>query len=395
MPRAVPPCSLQRSLPLRVAPYPGEALDSWLDALAVRHQVSRRALLERCGIAAHPGYGSWMRLLEPADIDRIATITGYDPVVVAALTFSRTVHPDGPLYAAHTLPSTTWGWRAHSRWCPQCLTDTGGRWLLAWRLNWTFACLTHHRLLHDACPACAGRQRSRPPANQIPQLGRCAEPVRDPSGERTRCGADLGQIDESVELVDAATVRSQRLVNALLAGLRPPLRVYGSARPEPQDIFIDVTIIARYVFSHIDDSAAATSLSPELAELCNPAYAANGHKAAPAAHPTARDVAIATTIAVSILDAHDASAAVSLLADVILASAHAGTDRGHNHEALTAPVRLICERAQQSVRNTITRRRRFDATAAKSGQSTTKNRQARTTAREDSRALSSGTRHGR
>ncbi|MFE1907623.1 TniQ family protein [Streptomyces gardneri] len=37
---------------------------------------------------------------------------------------------------------------------PHCLAETGGRWQLAWRLGWSFACTRHHILLADRCPAC-------------------------------------------------------------------------------------------------------------------------------------------------------------------------------------------------------------------------------------------------
>ncbi|MEU0119639.1 TniQ family protein [Streptomyces bobili] len=56
-----------------------------------------------------------------------------------------------------------WG-RAGSRFCPFCLADSGGRWLVAWRLSWSFACTRHHVLLVDRCPAChrVPRLRSHP-----------------------------------------------------------------------------------------------------------------------------------------------------------------------------------------------------------------------------------------
>lgn len=379
-----------------VGPIPGEALDSWLDAIAFRHGVSRRTVLERCAIA-HSGYGAWMRLLDFADTDRIAGVTGCDPAVVAALAFPCTGNPDSALRGAQTLPSSTWAWRAHSRWCPQCLTDTGGRWLLAWRLNWTFVCLTHNRSLQDFCPTCAARQRGRPPGSQMPQLDRCAEPVRDSSGERACCGADLGQDQECVEPVNAAMVHSQRLVNALLAGRRAPLRVYRATQPAPQAIFEDVKIIARYVFTLLGNMPAGTTMPQALADVSIAGGASSGHRAAPAARPAALDIATATAITAAILDTHDVSAAAHLLAEVVLISTYAGAGahRVYNAEALTPRAHLICERAHQYVRSTLTLRRRYDTTAAKSRQSIKRNRQARAMARVDSLAVSSGTRWGR
>ncbi|MGV0743818.1 TniQ family protein [Mycolicibacterium sp. XJ870] len=127
--RATPSVSrIDRSFPLRVAPIQGEALDSWLDAIAHRHHVPRRAVIERCAIAPLSFYGAWIRLLTPADIDGIAQATGYGRHVVDALALPRSGSGVGPLSGARTLPSSTWDWRTSSRWCPQCLTDSGGRW---------------------------------------------------------------------------------------------------------------------------------------------------------------------------------------------------------------------------------------------------------------------------
>lgn len=44
---------------------------------------------------------------------------------------------------------------AGSRFCPQCLIERDGRWLLRWQLSWVFACCRHQALLHDTCPACS------------------------------------------------------------------------------------------------------------------------------------------------------------------------------------------------------------------------------------------------
>jgi len=77
------------------------------------------------------------------------------------------------------------------------LAETGGRWQLAWRLGWSFACLHHHQLLADTCPACRGRQRRRPlPGVAVPTPSRCASPLPGSVGRApTRCGADLTASD--------------------------------------------------------------------------------------------------------------------------------------------------------------------------------------------------------
>jgi hypothetical protein len=42
--------TLLRTLPIRVAPLPGEALDSWLDALALRMRMPTGDLLTSVGL---------------------------------------------------------------------------------------------------------------------------------------------------------------------------------------------------------------------------------------------------------------------------------------------------------------------------------------------------------
>jgi hypothetical protein len=78
--------------------------------------------------------------------------------------------------------------RDGSRYCPQCLAGRDGRWLLAWRLPWVFACTRHRLLLCDRCPACGQPPRAYAGAaagRTAP--GTCPNPVT----RRTWCGADL------------------------------------------------------------------------------------------------------------------------------------------------------------------------------------------------------------
>ncbi|MFI9158736.1 TniQ family protein [Kitasatospora aureofaciens] len=82
----------------------------------------------------------------------------------------------------------------HSRFCPHCLAETGGRWPLAWRVPSTFSCRRHHCLLVDHCPGC----RDRPRLFTNSQHGRstgsthCMRPVRR-DGRWTLCRQDLAE----------------------------------------------------------------------------------------------------------------------------------------------------------------------------------------------------------
>ncbi|WP_370500376.1 TniQ family protein [Mycolicibacterium sp. jd] len=385
---------IDRSFPLRVAPIQGEALDSWLDAIAHRHHVPRRAVIERCAIAPISFYGAWIRLLTPADIDGIAQATGYGRDLVEVLVLPRSGSGVGPLSGARTLPSSAWDWRASSRWCPQCLTDTGGRWLLAWRLNWTFACPIHDCLLQDGCPDCGAPQRCRAPAFVIPELGRCARPIRDLLGQRRRCGAGLTRVPQGVHPLSSSMMRTQRLINALLAGRPSRLRVYGTHQPTPHDMLTDVKTLARYVFTLLGGAADLT-VPADTAGAASPDRSSPGRTTARPTMLSAVHTAKASTLAAAVLDAHDPTAAQHLLAKVILADGKFESHRVYHDEALTPLARLICQRASEYARVTLKLRRRFDTTATKSTQSLKMNRLARAAARIDSMSYHSGTRWSR
>src|SRR5439155_934739 len=84
-------------------------------------------------------------LLRPAEITAISAATGIAPDIVRAMTLARydqrAVVID--LATRRVNIRTMWGRGAGSRYCPDCLADTSGRWQIAWRLSWSFACLTH------------------------------------------------------------------------------------------------------------------------------------------------------------------------------------------------------------------------------------------------------------
>lgn len=154
-----------RTVPIRVDPIPGEALDSWLAALAYRLHTPLGVLLPEIGLplrVADPSgalrtlSAEWTVLLRAAEITALAEATSTDPTLIKAMTLARY---DGQ---ALVIDSATrevrkwrlWGRHSGSRYCPDCLADTGGRWQLSWRLGWSFACTIHRRLLADTCPDC-------------------------------------------------------------------------------------------------------------------------------------------------------------------------------------------------------------------------------------------------
>jgi hypothetical protein len=130
-----------RTLPLRVPPVPGEALDSWLEALARRSQVSVGTLTAALGWTVPASPGGLVAGIPAEVLRRIEYQAGLPAGRLDDAVLDR-YQPLGPVR------------RRGSRYCPSCLADRDGRWLLSWRLGWTFACTTHGVLLCDTCPAC-------------------------------------------------------------------------------------------------------------------------------------------------------------------------------------------------------------------------------------------------
>jgi hypothetical protein len=214
-----------RTFPIRLAPLPGEALDSWLEALARRLNVRLGDVLGELGLSAPVQHGvreiavptDWTIALRDGEAARIAYATGTDPQQLHDMTLMRfdgralRIDQAKRQVSRHVL----WGRPRGSRFCPECLAGSGGRWPLTWRLGWSFACLTHHRLLADRCPDCGRIQRERPfSRHALPVPGRCGTlPSRTgdlaiPAG----CGQDLTHAETLCLPVDHPALDVQRLI---------------------------------------------------------------------------------------------------------------------------------------------------------------------------------------
>jgi DNA-binding transcriptional ArsR family regulator len=166
-----------RTLPLRVPPVPGEALDSWLEALARRHQVTVGTLVTALGWHMPGSPGGLVAGLPAQVLRRLEQQAGLPAGRLDDAVLDRYL----PLAAAR---------RRGSRYCPSCLAERDGRWLLAWRLGWTFACTTHGVLLCDTCPSCGQAPRGRAGRAGLNPPGTCANTIK----RHEYCGADLRQV---------------------------------------------------------------------------------------------------------------------------------------------------------------------------------------------------------
>ena len=166
-----------RTLPLRVPIVPGEALDSWLEALARRHQVTVGTLVTALGWRMPSSPGGLVAGIPAQVLRRLEHLAGLPARRLDVAVLDRHL-PLGPVR------------RRGSRYCPSCLAERDGRWLLAWRLGWTFACTTHRVLLCDTCPGCGQAPRGRSGRAGLNPSGTCPNTIKRTSC----CSADLRQV---------------------------------------------------------------------------------------------------------------------------------------------------------------------------------------------------------
>jgi DNA-binding MarR family transcriptional regulator len=230
-----------RTPPLRVGILDGESLDSWLEELARRHQVAPRLVL--------PGLG----LMRPSSTNRLLIET--TPALRRGVEQATGLAP-GRLDAAigEAIPKASrlrWG---GSRYCPRCLVENHGRWLLSWRLNWAIACTHHELLLLDVCPGCHTRPRRQIPGGTTPlPPASCTHRVT-PRGQR--CGYDLSTAVEVPAAVEALAV--QYGIERLLAELDGPDEQGATA------MFCDLPVVTSWLarHDHAGLDAAATRIHP-------------------------------------------------------------------------------------------------------------------------------------
>ncbi|MGW1713850.1 TniQ family protein [Streptomyces sp. NPDC002156] len=158
------PTSLRR-LALVPEPYPGESLLSWVDALAGLNRISRLQALHLSSFVRGSAYrpGAYFVAYLPTEVmARVQVTTGLSAGQLHRITLMH--YADGvlpsPPSPTHRRGIAIWLHRLQlaqpirSRACPACLRENGGRWLLRWRLIWSFACVRHRVFLLSACHGC-------------------------------------------------------------------------------------------------------------------------------------------------------------------------------------------------------------------------------------------------
>ncbi|QIX53930.1 TniQ family protein [Rhodococcus sp. DMU1] len=263
-----------RSLPIRVSPLPGEAIDSWLEAIAHRTGTAFGDL----EAALHPDNAAgrvrrpnlWPVHLPPRDVDAIAAAAELPAVAVEAMTLARY---DGVALSlegrkGRATVGFPWGRGRRSRYCPDCLAESGGRWQLLWRLGCVFACIEHSCVLVDACPHCGHLQRDRRPrGTAVPSPGRCAHPNVDTAHRSglARCGADLASAPVLRLRPDHPALRAQHLVLDVLIAGQGTFGVYADDPHPARAVLADLYALGSRVLAYGTAGEIADRVPTDLA----------------------------------------------------------------------------------------------------------------------------------
>lgn len=243
-----------RTLPVRVGPLAGEALDSWLEALATRARSSWGDILIATGlrICADATTRRPVLTLDARQIAALHYTTGVATTTLWSMSAASLLSAPQDVAATRTLLM------AGSRFCPRCLADNGGRWLLWWRLRWAFACPTHHCLLADYCPACRRRQRvESPPLHLVPVSHRCARPAPGARGTRTppRCGARLSDAVTAHVPAGGTVLRAQRQILDIIEAKTAARGIYRGAAVSATAYAADLTFLGKQLLLHHQQDA--------------------------------------------------------------------------------------------------------------------------------------------
>jgi hypothetical protein len=299
-------------IPVRLAPLPGEALDSWLGAYADLLHVTVRDIFRFAGIdCGRAGRGQlsgkpWLHQLAGPELAALSAAAGVPAQTLAGMTLAR-YHGTGLAARPGIPPAPRW-WRqpSGSRYCPRCLAANGGRWMLAWRIPWAFACTGCQVLLADTCPDCGRRHRSTRPGRPR-EPGRCdlaglpLPPWRPPAGTPA-CGSDPAATPAVALPAGGHVLTAQQHVDDVIAAL---LSAHAQGRPAEaaalRQYLDDACAVARAAISAVGRTAgfpaAATAVLDELGARPGPMSAF----ASPPRSPP-RQLAPVTALGVAVAD---------------------------------------------------------------------------------------------
>lgn len=299
-------------------------MHSWLCALAHRNDVTWSDILHAVGLRGRRTYvyrGGWEAYLRADERRRLAVATATAPAVLDELTLARFTDIGVATVRSRVIPRNITMWRHHrgSRFCPQCLTESAGRWDLRWTLGWHFGCLRHESLLCETCFECGCANPSATPLLAVPHPTRCMAWITNGSSRRS-CGADLTLAPVQTLPDQHPFLEAQRMIVELIESGSARPRVYGGPVPV-RAVLNDLSAIADYLIARTDldaverllgapDSAPPWETQPAVAQRSPP----QKYRHPPA---TAREAAIGLTCGLRILSHDSVAAAGRHLAHVV------------------------------------------------------------------------------
>ncbi|MFE7767470.1 TniQ family protein, partial [Streptomyces sp. NPDC057438] len=160
-----------------------------------------------------------------------------------------------------------WGRAQGSRYCPKCLAERGGRWLLSWRLGWSFACVRHHCLLADNCPACLHRLRERRYVWSAPvDPGHCSAPAPGVNAGRgtARRAADLTAVDPMPLAADHPALRAAALVQQVIERDHADFGLYADDPQQARAVLSDLRTLAARALAYTTRDQLAARIPEDL-----------------------------------------------------------------------------------------------------------------------------------
>lgn len=309
-----------RTLPIRLPPLPGEALDSWLEATARRMDTALGDVLLHLGfpVRHQPGNqfrgipADWTIVLDEQRTNAVAHATGTSLETIAALTLAhydgRALHMSagGRAVSRHVL----WGRGGGSRFCPECLLASGGRWQLSWRLGFSFACTRHCRLLADCCPHCGRVPRQRPRSGRsVPQSEFCGNPPTRPTRPFSAgCGTDLTSVSTLLLPPGHPVLMAQDRVMEIIDGATAAFGPYRTSPQPASAVLADIRALGIRVLSDLPAAVLREQIPADIAEAhlntdaVSPPTGQAMERPGFMAPPRAADTAVAVTMALSILE---------------------------------------------------------------------------------------------
>jgi hypothetical protein len=259
------PLTGPRTLPVGIAPVPGEALESWLAILA-RHLDLQWGQFLR--LIFPPGSLSGARQvaqinftahLSADELNAVSAATGIDAASIETLTWHRYNGVAGTVDGARRRMEMTWPF-GRSRFCPVCLANISGRWQLEWRLPWVFACQKHSRLLADTCGACGRFQRThrdRLRGHLVPAPERCSATTS--TGER--CEADLASTSTIALGEGHPFVMAQAFLSEIITGATVTFGLYQAMPATTAQLLDDLRLLA-FRAAEATDAQSLAQIAP-------------------------------------------------------------------------------------------------------------------------------------